>query len=144
MATTAFGTAWDSWLATLGMVSWTQDQAEKVTRQVLEQGRVSREEGLRLTRDLFEQVKRNQAELQRMIQEGVRASLQSYRVPEGALKAPLPSPEANPAAPSSAVTSTATGAGATPSISPAQFEDLNRKVDDLSRKLDALNITMSK
>ncbi len=126
------------------MVSWTQDQAEKVTRQVMEQGRVSREEGLRLTRDLLEQVKRNQAELQRTIQEGVRASLQSYRVPEGALKSLLPAPEANPVAPNSAVTSPATGAGATPSISPAQFEDLNRKVDDLSRKLDALNITMSK
>lgn len=144
MATTAFGAAWDSWLATLGMVSWTQDQAEKVTRQLMEQGRVSREEGLRLTRDLLEQVKRNQAELQRMIQEGVRVNLQSYQVPEAAMKSRMTSSQANPTDPASAITTPATGTGATPSISLAQFEDLNRKVDDLNRKLDALNITTSK
>ena len=144
MATTAVGTAWDSWLATLGMVSWTQDQAEKVTRQLMEQGRVSREEGLRLTRDLLEQVKRNQAELQRMIQEGVRVSLQSYQIPVAAMESRMTSPQANRAATAAVGMTPATGTGATPSISVAQFEDLNRKVDDLNRKLDTLNITTSK
>ena len=121
IAASTFNTAWDSYLATLGMVSWSQDQAEQVMRQLIEQGRIGRDEGLRLVRDLGEQARRNQAELQRLIQEGVRTSLQTWQ------------------APLSAVSSTGqTGQGAAQAVTPEQLAELNRKVDELNRKLDQL------
>jgi polyhydroxyalkanoate synthesis regulator phasin len=153
VASTAFDTGWDTWLATLGAVTWTQDQAERTLRQMMDQGRVSREEGGRLLRDLVEQAKRNQAELQRLIQESVRASLQVYQNPEAMMQAMQPmatmtnaamNPMAAMAAMMSATptptagTSTTHGQGA--AVSPAQFEELNRKVDELNHKLDALNL----
>lgn len=128
VASTAFDTAWDSWLATLGMVSWSQDQTEKAMRQLMDQGRVSREEGARLLRDLGEQAKRNQTELQRMIQEGVRASLQAFQVPEAALRPMMTMmTPPQPATPPVPVTP--------PSITPAQFDELNRKIDALNSKV---------
>ena len=127
IASTAFNNAWDSYLSVLGMFSWSQDQTEQVMRQMIEQGRVGRDEGLRLLRDLSEQARRNQGELQRLIQEGVRTSLQTWQ------------------APVSAMTSLAQGAqGAGQAVTPEQLAELNRKVDELNRKLDALNTKSGK
>ena len=137
VASTAFSNTWDSYLAMLGMFSWTQDQAEQTMRQLMDQGRVSREEGLRLLRDLSEQAKRNQGELQRMIQESVRASLQTFRFPDAALQPMMAM--MTPPQPAAGVTTPVPTTPA-PSITPAQFEELNRKVDELNRKLDTLNI----
>ncbi len=134
VASTAFSNTWDSYLALVGAVSWSQDQTEQAVRQLLDQGRVSREEGLRLLRDLTEQAKRNQAELQRLIQESVRASLQAWRVPGTALQ-----PVMTIMTPQQPATGTTPQPAPAPSITPAQFEELNRKVDELNRKLDTLN-----
>ena len=131
IASTAFNNAWDSYLTMLGMFSWSQDQTEQVMRQMIEQGRVGRDEGLRLLRDLSEQTRRNQGELQRLIQEGVRTSLQSWQ------------------APLSAMTAVAQGTqgqtqGAGQAVTPEQLAELHRKVDELNRKLDALNTKSGK
>jgi polyhydroxyalkanoate synthesis regulator phasin len=125
VAATAFDTAWETWMAALGMVSWTQDQAEQVARQLMEQGRISREEGTRLLRDLGQQAKRNQAELQSMIQESVRAGLQSFQFPESYLK-PLMT------------------AMTPPQAAPAQGAPASEQIDDLARKLDALDAKVSR
>lgn len=127
VASTAFDAAWESWMAALGMISWSQDQAEQVARQLMEQGRISREEGRRLLQELGTQAKRNQEELQRMIQESVRASLQSFQFPESFFQPLLTMMTPPP------TTQDATAASRT------QLDELNRKVDELSRKLDALN-----
>ncbi len=131
IASTAFNNAWDSYLTMLGMFSWSQDQTEQVMRQMIEQGRVGRDEGLRLLRDLSEQTRRNQGELQRLIQEGVRTSLQTWQ------------------APLSGMTSLTQGTqgqtqGAGQAVTPEQLAELNRKVDELNRKLDALNTKSGK
>ena len=131
IASTAFNNAWDSYLTMLGMFSWSQDQTEQVMRQMIEQGRVGRDEGMRLLRDLSEQTRRNQGELQRLIQEGVRTSLQTWQAPLGAM------------------TSLAQGTqgqtqGAGQAVTPEQLAELNRKVDELNRKLDALNTKSGK
>lgn len=155
VATTALDTGWDSWLALLGTVSWSQDQVERSLRQMMDQGRMSREEGTRLLRDLVEQAKRNQGELQRLIQESVRAGLQGFQTPETAVQPWLTmmQPAANPMAamfnpalnPMAAMMATMASQGqgqappsATGGVSAAQFDELNRKVDELTRKLDAL------
>jgi len=124
----------------------------------MDQGRVGREEGARLLRDLVEQAKRNQAELQRLIQESVRASLQVYQNPEAMMQAMQPmatmtnaamnpmaamAPMMNAMAAMMSATPTAAGGtthGQGAAVSPAQFAELNRKVDELNRKLDALNL----
>ena len=126
IASTAFSNAWDSYLSVLGMFSWSQDQTEQVMRQMIEQGRVGRDEGLRLLRDLSEQARRNQGELQRLIQEGVRTSLQTWQAPVSAMTSLAQGGQGQPQ-----------GAGQT--VTPEQLAELNRKVDELNRKLDALN-----
>ena len=125
IASTAFNNAWDSYLTMLGMFSWSQDQTEQVMRQMIEQGRVGRDEGMRLLRDLSEQARRNQGELQRLIQEGVRTSLQTWQAP---LSAMTSLPQGTPGQTQ----------GTGQAVTPEQLAELNRKVDELNRKLDQL------
>lgn len=72
---------WNAWYTALGGALWAQDQAEKMVRIMLDQGRVSRDESRRVMDDLVQQVKQNQAEMQRLAQEAVRNSLVNLNVP---------------------------------------------------------------
>jgi hypothetical protein len=75
LVTAAVGGFWEASLATLTMAAWGQEQVERTTRQLMEQGRLTREEGAALLRDAAEQAQRQQAELARLAQESLRASL---------------------------------------------------------------------
>lgn len=72
---------WNAWYTALGGALWAQDQAEKMVRIMLDQGRVTRDESRRVMDDLVQQVKQNQAEMQRLAQEAVRNSLANLNVP---------------------------------------------------------------
>ncbi|HEX2171665.1 MAG TPA: phasin family protein [Dehalococcoidia bacterium] len=77
----AFDALWNAWYTALGGALWAQDQAEKMVRLMLDQGRVTREESKRVMDDLVEQVRRNQSEMQRLAQEAVRSSLANLNIP---------------------------------------------------------------
>lgn len=70
---------WDAWTQSLGMFSWASEQAEKLATTWIEQGRVSREEGLRLQQAWVEQARANQRELQGMIEQAVGEATEAFR-----------------------------------------------------------------
>lgn len=72
---------WNAWYTALGGALWAQDQAEKMVRTMLDQGRVTREESRKVMDDLVEQIRRNQGEMQRLAQEAVRGSLANLNIP---------------------------------------------------------------
>ncbi|MCC6629142.1 MAG: hypothetical protein IT340_17270 [Chloroflexi bacterium] len=77
----AFGGFWDASLSMLNMASWSQEQIDRSVRQLMDQGRISREEGLALVREAGEQARTQQAELVRLAQEQLAAALQAARAP---------------------------------------------------------------
>jgi polyhydroxyalkanoate synthesis regulator phasin len=77
----AFDAMWNAWYTALGGALWAQDQAEKMVRLMLDQGRVTREESKKVMDDLVDQVRRNQGEMQRLAQDAVRTSLTNLNVP---------------------------------------------------------------
>jgi polyhydroxyalkanoate synthesis regulator phasin len=64
--------AWDS---AAGLFFWWQDQAELATRTWLDQWRTTREQAQSLQADVANQIRRNQAEMQRMMQDAVEGNL---------------------------------------------------------------------
>lgn len=82
-ATRAWGTAneilWDTWTQSLGMFSWAGEQTEKLLSTWLEQGRVTRDEALRLQQEWVEQARANQRELQAMVNQAVTESTEALR-----------------------------------------------------------------
>ncbi|MBP1707435.1 MAG: hypothetical protein H6Q39_1159 [Chloroflexi bacterium] len=62
---------WDMWLVSLGSLSWTQDQIENMTRKQLDQNKSAREEMIKLVEDLSKQMRRNQEQFQKIIEEAV-------------------------------------------------------------------------
>lgn len=94
---------WDMWLVGMGSVSWTQDQFDNMLKKYLEQSQVAREENSKVIDDLMKQVKNNQAQMQKMIQEAVSAALEN----------------------------------AEPAYN--YFEELNKKVEDLSKKISKMD-----
>jgi polyhydroxyalkanoate synthesis regulator phasin len=67
---------WDMWLVSLGSLSWTQDQIEDMTRRQLDQNKSAREELLKLVEDLSKQMRRNQEQFHKMVQETVMNTYQ--------------------------------------------------------------------
>lgn len=72
---------WNAWYTALGGAIWAQDQAEKMVRLMIDQGRVTREEGKKMMDDLVSQVRHNQGEMQRLAQEAVRSTLANLNIP---------------------------------------------------------------
>jgi DNA-nicking Smr family endonuclease len=72
----AFTSFWDASVAMLNMAAWGQEQVERSVHQMIEQGRLSREQGTALLRDAAEQARRNQTELYRLAQESLRTGLE--------------------------------------------------------------------
>jgi polyhydroxyalkanoate synthesis regulator phasin len=65
----------EAWSSAAGLFFWWQDQAEHATRMWLNQWRISREQAQSLQADMVEQIRRNQAEMQRMMQDAVAGNL---------------------------------------------------------------------
>jgi len=72
---------WDMWLVTLGSMSWTQEQIENMGRKYLEQRQVVREEANKVIEELTNQAKKNQQQMQKMIQEAVANAFDNLEIP---------------------------------------------------------------
>jgi polyhydroxyalkanoate synthesis regulator phasin len=64
-----------AWSASAGLFFWQQDQAERMIRMWLDQSRINREQAQSLQAAMAELFRRNQADLQRMIQDAVQGSI---------------------------------------------------------------------
>ena len=93
---------WDMWLVGLGSMSWTQEQFDTMLKKYLEQSKIAREENSQVIDELMKQVKNNQVQIQKMIQEAVNAAMETAK----------------------------------PAYS--YFEELNKKVEELTKKVNNL------
>ena len=73
------GLAVDTWLQSIGTLCWAQDQSEELVRSWMDQGKVAREQGQELSRQLADQTKKNQVELQKFIHNTVALSLETVQ-----------------------------------------------------------------
>lgn len=71
----------DMYLQTVGNVCWAQEQGEKILQTMLDQRKVTREEGKRLAERMAEHVRQNQEEMQKFVQSAVQMSLAAFRFP---------------------------------------------------------------
>src|SRR5665647_967318 len=67
---------WDMWLVSLGSLSWTQDQIDDMTRKQLDQNQAARQDMLKLVEDLHKQMRRNQEQYHKMVEETVMNTYQ--------------------------------------------------------------------
>ena len=67
---------WDMWLFNLGSLAWTQDQIDNMTRKQLDRNKSAREELLKLVEDLSKQMRRNQEQFHKMVEETVMNTYQ--------------------------------------------------------------------
>jgi polyhydroxyalkanoate synthesis regulator phasin len=65
----------EAWSSAAGLFFWWQEQAERAARMWLDQCRITREQAQSLLADMVEQIRRNQAEMQRMVQGAVEGNL---------------------------------------------------------------------
>jgi polyhydroxyalkanoate synthesis regulator phasin len=65
----------EAWSSTAGLFFWWQDQAERATRMWLDQWSTAREQAQSLQAGMVEQIRRNQAEMQKMMQDAVEGNL---------------------------------------------------------------------
>ncbi|NLF45643.1 MAG: hypothetical protein GX581_06145 [Syntrophomonadaceae bacterium] len=68
---------WDMWLVSLGSMSWSQEQLEGMVAKYLEQRKIAREESTKIVEELMGQVKKNQSQMQTMMQEAVKAAFEN-------------------------------------------------------------------
>lgn len=73
------GMALDTWVESLGSLCWAQDQTEQIVGNLMAQGKVAREHGREVARQLADQAKRNQVELQKFIHNSVALSLETMQ-----------------------------------------------------------------
>lgn len=78
---TSFRDVTDFWLASMNNTCWTQDQIENFITKAIDQGKVSREEGMKLMEELIARAKDTQYKFQEMVNEGVKSSLMALQVP---------------------------------------------------------------
>ena len=77
----------EAWNIASGLLFWGQDQTERTIRVWLEQGRIGREQAQLLQNSMMEQIRRNQAEMQRMISIATQGGvLNAQAIPVGALE----------------------------------------------------------
>lgn len=72
---------WDMWLVGLSSISWTQEQHENMVKKYLEQSKSAREESGKIIAEMAEQVKNNQMQMKKMVQEAVAAALEHVEMP---------------------------------------------------------------
>lgn len=71
----------DYWFATLTNLSWAQEQVEKTINKAIEQGKVSREEGLTIIKEFMAKGKDNQQKFQEMVKDGVKSTIVAMQIP---------------------------------------------------------------
>ena len=81
MADSAFEKMWDMWLVGLGSMSWSQEQLENMAKKYLEQRKTAREESTKVIEELMQQVKKNQQQMNSMVQEAVKAAMENIDIP---------------------------------------------------------------
>ena len=74
--------ATEAWMQVLSNLCWTQEQGDKVIQTLVEQGRVTREESLRIADAVANQVKSNQVELQKWVQSSIQMSMAAFKMPQ--------------------------------------------------------------
>lgn len=74
------GFAMDSWVKSLGSLCWAQDQTDQLVSSWMSQGKLAREHGCEVARQLAEQAKRNQVELQKFIHNSVALSMETMQM----------------------------------------------------------------
>ena len=62
---------WDMWLVSMNSLSWTQEQMENMARKQLDQNKTAREEMIKLVEELSKQMRRNQGQFQKMVEEAI-------------------------------------------------------------------------
>ncbi len=67
----------DSYLQNLSTVCWAQDQGEKILKSYMDQGSKARAESQKVAERFSEQIKLNQAEMQKLIDGAVKVSLEA-------------------------------------------------------------------
>lgn len=72
---------WDMWLITMGSMSWSQEQIENMGRKYLDQRKIAREEANKVIEELTNQAKKNQQQMQKMIQEAVSSAFDNLEIP---------------------------------------------------------------
>lgn len=72
---------WDMWMVSLGSITWTQEQAENAMRKYLDQRKLTREESTKFLEEMMNQVKKNQIQMQSMIEEAVKTAFENVKVP---------------------------------------------------------------
>ena len=92
---------WDMVQLSLGSMSWSQEQLDTMIKKYLDQRKICREESSKVVEELMKQVKNNQMQMQKMVQEAVNAAFENVQVPVY-----------------------------------NYFEDLNKKVDELGKKVE--------
>ena len=75
----------DQSLKSLSTMCWAQEQGEKVVRTWMESNQTTREEGQKVAAKMAEAVKENQKQLQALVQNTVRMTLEAYKVPQAAM-----------------------------------------------------------
>jgi polyhydroxyalkanoate synthesis regulator phasin len=70
----------DTFTLMLGAASWATEEGERLIRQWMDRGEVSREEGKRMLDQLKEQARKSRDELSRVVAEGVRNASASVPV----------------------------------------------------------------
>ncbi|PKM76060.1 MAG: hypothetical protein CVU90_14390 [Firmicutes bacterium HGW-Firmicutes-15] len=94
---------WDMWQISLGSLSWSQEQLETMAKKYLEQNKLAREESNKVMDELMKQVKNNQTQMQKMVQQAVNTTFENVDIPVY-----------------------------------NYFDDLNKKVEALSKKINSL------
>lgn len=72
---------WDMWLVSLGSFSWSQEQFEDMVKKYLDQRKTAREESTKVVEEMMQQVRKNQMQMQSMIQEAVKAAMENIDIP---------------------------------------------------------------
>ncbi len=72
---------WEISLVALGSMAWNQEQIENFIRKCMDQNKIARDESTRLIEETFNQAKRNQQQLQKMIHESVLGAFGKLDIP---------------------------------------------------------------
>lgn len=81
MAENSIEKLWDMWLVTLGSFSWSQEQIENMTKKFLDQNKTNREENIKVVEELMSQAKKNQGQMQKMIEDAVLSAFENVKFP---------------------------------------------------------------
>lgn len=72
---------WEISLITLGSIAWNQEQIENFLRKCLDQKKLARDQSTRLMEEMFNQAKKNQQQIQCMIQDSVVGAFGKLDIP---------------------------------------------------------------